>query len=124
MINDITVNSLVFKLIYSDATGSLHRETSRGVNLPTELTIRHQMTKNASSKKPERRSVVRFDRTVEASDPAAEPAVVSLYLVGVIPSDPNVTATDTAALLATALAFCNDSPGNDLMAGVLDNQDQ
>jgi len=98
MNNNLTVKTLSFNLVYSDKGGSLRRETSRGASLPTELTIRHQDYIDSQTKKPGRRSVLRFDRTVAGTD--GKPVVCSAYLVVAVPTDPIISSTDILAGIA------------------------
>lgn len=97
MTNDLTIATLSFVLRASDLKdGSERRETVRGVNLPTIMTIKHQDYIDSKTKRPGVRSVLRFDRHVSMADGSIEP--VSMYLVAAIPTDANVTSTDITAL--------------------------
>lgn len=79
-----------FTAIVSDKVeGSLLRNVSLGVNLPLEVTVRHQDYTDSKTKKLGRRSVVRFDRYVEMSDGSIAP--VSFMCIAMIPKDVNVT---------------------------------
>jgi hypothetical protein len=96
MDSNLTVSALAFNLVYSDKTGSLRRETSRGAALPTELSIKHQDYVDSNTKVPGKRTVVRLDYYMTMTDGVIRP--VSLYTVVAAPTDPLVTATITNTL--------------------------
>jgi hypothetical protein len=102
MNNNLTVKTLSYNLVYSDKDGSLRRETSRGVTLPSELTIRHQDYIDSSTKKAGKRSVVRIDRTVAGTD--GTPIIVSAYLVVAVPIDPIVSSSSDVLEIVAELA--------------------
>lgn len=115
MTNDLTIDTLSFKLVYSDKTGSLRREISRGVNLPTELKIAHQDFTDSATKLPGKRSVVRFDRYVATSE-AGKTAPVSAYVVVAAPTDSAITSADILAVAQHLVSFLQeDDSGLDLM---------
>jgi len=128
MNNDITVGALAFKSQYSDKTGSKRIEVSRGVNLPTTLTINHQVTTNSSTKKLERRSVVRFDRTQVLDTTTGETGVVSAYIVVVVPQGATVASSDIIGAGAPVQSLIDllqeDDSGLDLMDEIFVNQEQ
>lgn len=102
MNNDITVKTLNFNLVFSDEAGSLRRETSRGVSLPTEITVRHQDIVDSATKLPTKRSVLRIDRTIAGT--SGSPIVVSAYLVVAVPKDPIVHSTNDVLEVIAELA--------------------
>jgi len=115
MNNDITVSGLAFKLIYSDKTGSLRRETSRGTSLPTELLIKHEDYVDSKTKVPGVRTLVRLDYYMTMTDGVIRP--VSLYVVCSKPSDPLVTSgivTSLEAMLVNLLHGITNTSGLDL----------
>lgn len=126
MNNDLTINAIPFTMQYSDKTGSLRRNISRGINLPTDLRISHTDAVENATKLQVRRSMVRFDRYVTLSTGVIAP--VSMYVVGVLPKDSGVTATDTAALAAHLQNFLFAAGGNtnglDLTDNVFDSKEQ
>lgn len=93
---DLTINTLSFKQVYSDLNGSLRREVSRGTNLPTELSIKHQSYVDSATKVAGKRHLARFDRYVALSTGQIVP--VSAYAVVAVPTDTLVTATDVNAI--------------------------
>lgn len=94
---DLTIDTLSFKTIYSDKSGSLRRENSRGASLVTELKIATQPYVDSATKLPGTRTVVRFDRFVALSDGRIA-AGVSAYTVVTSLKDALVTATDINAV--------------------------
>lgn len=92
MNNDLTISTLSFKLGFSDKAGSERRETSRGINLPEVMSIRHAPYTDSATKLPGIRSVLRFDRHLELSTGVIAP--VSAYLVVAVPNDTGVTSAD------------------------------
>jgi hypothetical protein len=122
---DITVSTLSFKLIYSDQNGSLRRETSRGVNTPTEILIKHQDYVDSATKVAGKRSLVRVDYYMTMTDGVVRP--VSLYVVLARPSDPLVTQsiiTSVEAMLVNLLHGTSNTSGLDLQDEILSNREQ
>jgi len=115
MDSNLTISTLTFNLIYSDKTGSLRREISRGASLPTELLIKHQDYVDSATKVAGRRSLVRFDYYMTMTDGVIRP--VSLYAVFAAPKDPLVTATvsnNIEAMMANLLHSSTNTSGLDL----------
>lgn len=125
MTNDITVSTLSFKLIYSDKTGSLRRETSRGASLPTEILIKHQDYVDSVSKLPGKRTLVRIDYYMTMTDGVIRP--LSYYSVLARPEDPLVTQaiiTAVEAMLTNLLHSATNTSGLDLQDDILANREQ
>jgi len=125
MDNNLTVSSLTFSLIYSDKTGSLRRETSRGATLPTEILIKHQEYVDSSTKQPGVRTLVRVDYHMTMTDGIIRP--VSLYVVLSRPNDPLVTSaiiTSIEAMLVNLLHGTSNTSGLDLREEILANREQ
>lgn len=61
MDNNLTIDTLTFALAYSDKTGSLRREVSRGANLPETMQIKHQTYVDSVTKRPGVQSVLIFE---------------------------------------------------------------
>lgn len=86
----ITKTTKVYDLVFSDKTeGSLYRNTEAGLNLPVDITVKHQRYVDSKTKRPGRRTVVRIDKMIEMSDGTIAP--VSAFIVAMIPEDVNVT---------------------------------
>jgi hypothetical protein len=122
---DITVSALTYKQVYSDKTGSLRRETSRGATLPTELLIKHQEYVDSVTKVPGVRTLVRFDHYMTMTDGVIRP--VSYYGVLARPNDPLVTAAIIEALqaqLTNLLHGATNTSGLDLQTEILANREQ
>jgi hypothetical protein len=93
---DLTISALSFKQGPNDASGSVRREVSRGVNLPEILTIRHQDYVDGSTKLPGIRSNVRLERYVETSAGLIVPVTASLTIA--VPQDTGVASADVTAV--------------------------
>lgn len=126
MNNDLTIDTLAFKWQGSSPEeGSLRRETSRGVNLPTELRIKHQDYVDSATKVPGKRSLVRFDRFVALSSGVIAP--VSFYCVCTVPKDTGVTSADVLAVtqhLNNLMFASTQTAGLDLKDEVNVNKEQ
>lgn len=125
MDNNLTVSTLTFNLVYSDKTGSLRRETSRGATLPTEILIKHQEYVDSSSKQPGVRTLVRVDYYMTMTDGIIRP--VSLYAVLARPNDPLVTSTiinSIEAMMVNLLHGTSNTSGLDLREEILTNREQ
>jgi hypothetical protein len=125
MNSNITVSGLAFNLIYSDKTGSLRREISRGASLPTELLIKHQDYIDSATKVAGRRTLVRFDYYMAMTDGVIRP--VSYYAVLAAPTDPLVTSTITDGLesmMTNLLHSSTNTSGLDLQTEILANKEQ
>jgi hypothetical protein len=96
---DLTISTLSFKLRASDIKdGSERREVSRGVNLPEVMTVKSQDYTDSQTKKPGKRTVLRFDRYVAGTD--GQPVAVSAYLVVAVPNDAAIVSADVLAVIA------------------------
>lgn len=125
MNTNLTVSTLSFNLIYSDKTGSLRRETSRGASLPTELLIKHQEYVDSGTKKPGIRTLVRLDYYMTMTDGVIRP--VSLYTVLARPTDPLVTAaiiTSIESMMVNLLHGTTNTSGLGLEDEILSNGEQ
>jgi hypothetical protein len=125
MTSDITVSTLAFKLVYSDKTGSLRRETSRGANLPTEILVKHQEYVDSASKRPGWRTLVAVDYYMTMTDGVISP--VRLQMTFARPTDPLVTAgitTAIEAILVNLIHGTTNTSGLDLEGEILTNREQ
>jgi hypothetical protein len=125
MNSNITVSTLSFNLIYSDKTGSLRREISRGASVPTELLIKHQDYVDSVTKVAGKRTLVRFDYYMTMTDGVIRP--VSYYAVLAAPTDPLVTSgiSDTLENYMTNLLHsATNTSGLDLQTEILGNKEQ
>lgn len=122
---DLTIDTLSFKMQYGDQAGSLRREVSRGVNLPTEMRVSHQEYVDAKTKVSGKRHLVRFDRYVSFSSGIIAP--VSAYAVVTVPGDTGVTSADVLAVvqhLNNALFASTQTAGLDLKDEIFVSQEQ
>lgn len=123
MTSDITLDTLSFKLVYSDKTGSLRREISRGVNLPEELKIAHADYVDSATKLPGKRSLARVDRTVAITGGGTAP--VSAYVVVTHPNDAAIVSADILAVVQRLVTLLQeDDSGLDLMDEIFVNKEQ
>jgi len=125
MTSDITVSGLAFKLIYSDKSGSLRREISRGASLPTEILIKHQEYVDSATKQPGFRTLVRVDYYMTMTDGIIRP--VGFYAVLGRPNDPLVTQaiiTSIEAMLVNLLHGTSNASGLGLEDEILSNREQ
>jgi hypothetical protein len=124
MTNDLTIDTLAFKLVYSDKNGSERRETSRGANLPTVMSIGHQPYVDSATKLPGTRSVMRFDRYLNV-DGEGTIAPQSAYIVVAGPNSTGVTNADILAVVQHLIsALQEDDSGLDLMDEFAVNREQ
>ncbi|DAD49920.1 TPA_asm: coat protein [ssRNA phage ESO001] len=125
MTSDLTIDTLSFKLQFGDESGSLRRDVSRGVNLPTEMRVSHQDYVDSKTKVSGKRHLVRFDRFVAFSSGIIAP--VSAYAVVTVPGDVNVVSADVLAVvqhLNNALFASTQTSGLDLKDEIFVNQEQ
>jgi hypothetical protein len=119
----LTVGALSFTQRYTDVSGSLRTEVSRGVNLPTEMTIKHQDIVDSTTKLATTRSVLRFDRYKAIADGRIIPC--SAYLVVVTPKDVAFESTDVLAVVQSIVdTIQEDDSGLDLMDEIFVNKEQ
>jgi hypothetical protein len=127
MNNDLTIDTLSFKLQYSDKTGSKRIDTSRGVTLPTTMSIAHQQIKDSNTGLPARRSVLRFDRnqSLDEVDGITVIGPISAYVVVQIPTGSGVQSSDVLAVIQHLISTLQeDDSGLDLMDEIFINQEQ
>lgn len=120
---NITVGSLSFVQQYSDQSGSLRREVSRGAALPTTLKISHSPYVDSATKLPGTRSLLRIDRYQAITGGSIVP--VSAYVVVTRPTDVLVTSVEILAALQSLIDIMQeDDSGLDLMDEIFVNQEQ
>jgi len=121
---NLTISSLVFALQYSDKTGSLRRETSRGLNLPETMQVKHQTYTDSATKRLGNQSALIFEFTKALAD--GEIAVVAratLKVQSLI--DTNVGATEVQAVLERIIGVIQeDDSGLDLDDEIFVNKEQ
>jgi hypothetical protein len=119
----LTLSSLTFGLTKSGDLGSERRETSRGVNLPEILTIRHQDYVDSGTKIPGVRSNVKIDRYVSLTNGRIVPVTASLTVT--VPADALITSADVlAAVERIAQLIQEDDSGLDLADEIFVNKEQ
>jgi hypothetical protein len=120
---DLTISTLSFKSKYSDASGSLRVETSRGVNLPEKLFIRSQAITDSKTKLPATLTTVVFERHLALTGGAIGPITGKLSLV--VPQDVLVTSSDAQAVIERFINLLQeDDTGLDLADEIFVNGEQ
>jgi hypothetical protein len=110
---NLTISTLSFEQKYSDATGSLRVETSRGVNLPEKLFIRSQQITDGKTKLPATLTTIVFERHLALTGGSIGP--VSAKLSVVVPQDVLVTSSDVLAVVERYINLLQeDDSGLDL----------
>lgn len=93
MNTNLTINGRSFVQRFNDKdAGSVRVDTSEGVNLPVQLTIKSQPYVDSVTKIPGRRTVVRIDKPVESADGE----IISGLEAHVVVSVPNKADVETA----------------------------
>jgi len=116
MTSDLTFNTVVFKKAWDNQTGSERRSSTRGVNTPDLLIVKHQDAIQAQNKLPMKRHLTRVERVnVDAAD--STQYSVSFYVVAEVSE--RATSTDVSTALATFKAAVADA---DLLAAVLNGE--
>jgi hypothetical protein len=106
MTSDLTFNTIAFKKSFDTKEGSERRSTTRGVNTPDLLVIKHQDATQSSSKLPMKRHLFRVDRQdIDATD--AKVFVTSAYAVVEIPE--RTTQAELDNVVATFKAVVADA---------------
>lgn len=125
MTSDLTLDTLAFKLVYSDKNGSLRRETSRGATLPEELTIRHTTVIDNISKLSTRRSNVKLDRYMSVDGDGNTAPIVASLTVAVPQAGAAITSSDILAAVQRLITLLQeDDSGLDLMDEIFVNNEQ
>jgi len=123
MNNDLTISSLTFKLAGSHPKdGSERRETSRGVNLPEIMRVKHSQYTDAKTKLPAVLSQLQFERHIALTDGRIAPVSATLSVRTIL--DVNVTSDDVLAVCQRIEdVIKNDSPGLDLPDEIFVNKE-
>jgi hypothetical protein len=103
----------------NEGVGSLYRETSRGVNLPTELRIRHRDITDSRTKRAARESTITVNRWAALTDGTI--AIVASFSK-TVRCIKDATITDAHLLLLVDIGdqLCNDT---DADASALDKRE-
>lgn len=124
MDNNLTISSLVFNLAYSDKSGSLRRETSRGANLPETMQVKHQEYTDSVTKRRGNQSALIFEFTKALADGTiAVVARATLKVQSLI--DSNVGSTEIGNVLERVVSTIQeDDSGLDLDEEIFINKEQ
>lgn len=124
MNSNLTLSTLSFNSVYSDAAGSVRRDVSRGINLAQDMIIKHREVpgpKGASHQV--RQSLVEFDRQQLLSTGVYAPVKVKLTVE--TPIDADVAGSDVlAAVELVAQLIQEDDSGLDLAEEIFVNREQ
>lgn len=121
---NLTISGLVFTQQYSDKTGSLRRETSRGLNLPETMQVKHQAYIDSATKRPGNQSALIFEYTKALADGTI--AVVARATLKVQSlTDTAVGSTEIQAVLERVISTIQeDDTGLDLDDEIFVNKEQ
>lgn len=124
MNTDLTISTLTFTGAYSDKSGSLRREISRGPSLPETMQIKHQGYTDTVTKRPGNQSVLIFEYTKALADGTiAVVARASLKVQSLV--DTNVGSTEILAVLERVIGTIQeDDSGLDLGDNIFVNREQ
>jgi hypothetical protein len=120
----LTISTLTFTQAYSDKSGSLRREVSRGVNLPELMYIKHQNYTDSATKRPGTQSALIFEYVKALADGTIVPAVRATLKVQAL-TDANVTSADVLAVIERVVnTIQEDDTGLDLADEIFVNKEQ
>jgi len=120
----LTISTLTFTEAYSDKSGSLRREVSRGVNLPELMYIKHQSYTDSATKRPGVQSALIFEYVKALADGTIVPAVRATLKVQAL-VDANVTSADVLAVVERVVnTIQEDDTGLDLADEIFVNKEQ
>jgi hypothetical protein len=124
MDNNLTISTLAFNGVYSDQSGSLRRETSRGLNLPETMQVKHQLYTDSVTKRRGNQSALIFEYTKALADGSiAVVARATLKVQSLI--DSNVSGTEILAVLERVICTIQeDDTGLDLGDNIFVNKEQ
>lgn len=124
MDNNLTISTLTFTQQYSDKTGSLRREVSRGLSLPETMQVKHQEYTDSVTKRRGTQSALIFEYVKALSDGTI--AVVARATLKVqLLIDPAVGATESLAVRERIISTIQeDDSGLDLGVEIFDNKEQ
>lgn len=124
MDNNLTISTLSFNTQYSDVSGSLRREVSRGMNLQERMYVKHQKYTDSATKRSGNQSalIFEFDKAL-ADGSIATVARATLKVQSLI--DPNVSSAEVLAVLERIISTIQeDDSGLDLGDNIFVNQEQ
>lgn len=124
MDNNLTVSTLAFNMQYSDKTGSVRREVSRGANLPEVMMIKHQSYKDSLTGRPGTQSALIFEYHKALADGTIVPvARATLKVQSLV--DANVTSAERLAVIERIVhTIQEDDSGLDLDDEIFVNLEQ
>jgi hypothetical protein len=114
MNNDLTISTLTFAMGYSDKTGSLRTEVSRGINLPEKMQVKHQTFTDSLTGLPGNQSALIFEYYKALADGRIAPvARATLKVQSLV--DANVVSADILAVIERVVnTIQEDDTGLDL----------
>lgn len=124
MDSNLTISALSFKQQFSDLSGSLRRETSRGLNLAERMYIKHQPYTDSKTKRPGNQSVLIFEIDDVLADGSVATAVRATLKVQSL-VDSNVVSSQILAVLERVInTVQEDDTGLDLGNEIFVNREQ
>jgi hypothetical protein len=120
----LTLSTLVFGQQYSDKSGSLRQEVSRGVNLPTRLLIRHQDVIDSATKLPAVRSSIRTEYAQALTAGGIANGVTATLTVQALKDTAVTSAIILAVVELLAQLIQEDDSGLDLADEIFVNKEQ
>lgn len=124
MDTNLTISTLTFTGAYSDKSGSLRREISRGLNLPELMQIKHQEYTDSVTKRRGNQSALIFEFTKALEDGTiAVVARATLKVQSLI--DSAVTSTEILAVVERVIhTIQEDDSGLNLATNIFVNKEQ
>jgi hypothetical protein len=124
MDNNLTISTLAFNMAYSDLSGSVRRETSRGLNLPEIMSVKHQTYTDSVTKRRGNQSALIFEYSKALADGSISVvARATLKVQSLI--DSNVGSAEVLAVLERVICTIQeDDTGLDLGDNIFVNKEQ
>lgn len=119
MDSTLTYNTVAFSKSYDNEMGSKRQSNARGISTPDVLSVKHMDIVDNETKVAGRRHTVRFDQYQLDSESA--PYKNDVYLV-VDVSSKATTAEINLLIADLRSAIANTTAGQDILAGVLNNE--
>jgi hypothetical protein len=124
MNNDLTISTLTYKLSYSDKTGSLRTEVSRGINLPETMQVKHQKFTDSLTGLPGSQSALIIEYHKALADGRIAPVARATLKVQSL-QDANVTSADVLAVIERIVNIIQeDDTGLDLADEIFVSKEQ
>jgi len=124
MNTDLTISTLSFVGSYSDVSGSLRREISRGMNLQERMYIKHQDFVDSKTKRSGKQSALIFEFDKALADGTIATVARATLKVQTL-TDTAVGSTEVLAVLERIInTIQEDDSGLDLGDNIFVNKEQ